>query len=315
MEATTIVTMSPVALTTTFVPPSSCLTDIYLYTTFYGWHFYSLGPPDTNCFPSGWIPATTAYFSPGVCPKGYDIACLTYNSISTLTETIATCCPNGYACFGTQNPWFTGEACSSALTSTGYIVVTTTNSQGAGTTQVAVGTTDAFNAFGVIIRYQSIDSSSTMPLSSPTQQASITNPTASITNPQATISAIAPAASTSTSMPSSGISTGAEIGIGVGIGSGLLVIASFFFLRRLRRRAYSPNGNAAGYTSQPPHEMEGAGLAAESDPEPRSFAQLAELHSSAVYPGRVELEERWPGRAELAESTRPVRAELADSRG
>jgi hypothetical protein len=89
-----IATMSSVlALTTTFVPSSSCLTDIYMYNPG-GSRFFSLGPPDvSDCFPSGWEPATTAYFSPGVCPQGYGIACSSYNSIDTLTETIATCCP------------------------------------------------------------------------------------------------------------------------------------------------------------------------------------------------------------------------------
>ncbi|KAN0079616.1 hypothetical protein V8E54_004830 [Elaphomyces granulatus] len=158
-----------IALTTTFVPPSSCLTDTYLYDsnptqTFP--YFYSLGPPDTSdCFPSGWGPATTAYFSPGVCPLGYSIACSNYNSIGTLTETIATCCPSGYGCLNTlgpvpgslaRAPWFTGEACSSRIRSNETITVTTT---GGGTTETTVlSGVDGINAFGVIIHYQSMSS-------------------------------------------------------------------------------------------------------------------------------------------------------------
>jgi hypothetical protein len=85
--------MSPaLALTTTFIPSPSCLTDIYMYTLG-GIHYFSLGPPNTNCFPSGWQPATAAYFSPGICPQDYGIACSSYNSIDSLTETVATCCP------------------------------------------------------------------------------------------------------------------------------------------------------------------------------------------------------------------------------
>jgi hypothetical protein len=91
-----IATMSQtvLALTTTFVPPPSCLTGVYLYESQSSISYYSLGPPDTSdCFPSGWEPVTTAYFSPGVCPLGYNIACTNYNSTDTLNETIATCCP------------------------------------------------------------------------------------------------------------------------------------------------------------------------------------------------------------------------------
>ncbi|KAN0079619.1 hypothetical protein V8E54_004833 [Elaphomyces granulatus] len=81
------------ALTTTFVPPSSCLTGVYLYES-QSAIYYSLGPPDTSdCFPSGWEPVTTANFSPGVCPLGYSIACTNHNSTDTFNETTATCCP------------------------------------------------------------------------------------------------------------------------------------------------------------------------------------------------------------------------------
>jgi len=111
-------------LTTTFVPPSSCLTDTYLYVATLNQpypYFYSLGPPDTSdCFPSGWKPATTAYFSPEVCPLDYNIACSNYNSIGTLTETIATCCPS---CSSAGPPWFTGEACTSEILSNAIITV------------------------------------------------------------------------------------------------------------------------------------------------------------------------------------------------
>ena len=83
--------MSIPALTTIFTPSPSCLSDLYFYqpTDFY----ISLGPPSTSdCLPSGW--ALSGYFSPGICPSGYAIACSSLNSLGSLTETVATCCPS-----------------------------------------------------------------------------------------------------------------------------------------------------------------------------------------------------------------------------
>jgi hypothetical protein len=167
------------------------------------------------------------------------------------------------------------------------MVVTTTDSQGGGTTQVPVAMDDGVNAFGVIIRYQSSDFATTKPtttLSSPSQQASITNPQASITSPRATSSAAAAgstlAATTSTPMPSSGLPTDAKIGIGVGVGGGLLlllVIAAFCLLGRTRRRAYNSNNIAEGYTGSPPHEIDGASSAMGWSPEPTSPSQIYRL--------------------------------------
>lgn len=98
------------ALTTVFTPPSNCFTDVsllsgYGYPTSYS---VGLGPGNefsdcspcwlglastSTCFPSGW--SLSATFSPGICPSGYSIACSSINSIGTLAETVATCCPRG----------------------------------------------------------------------------------------------------------------------------------------------------------------------------------------------------------------------------
>jgi hypothetical protein len=96
-------TSSPPPLTTLFVPPNSCFTDVYWYsftsgqspqpggTEFMnGVHYLGL-PGYSNCLPTNWAPSS--YYSPGICPGGYTIACSSINSIETLTETVATCCP------------------------------------------------------------------------------------------------------------------------------------------------------------------------------------------------------------------------------
>jgi hypothetical protein len=85
----------PKALTTTFTPSPSCLSDYYLIGSP---PYLSLGPPSTSaCLPSGWE-VTSQYFSPGLCPSGYEIACSAVIGLGTFAETRATCCPSGYSC-------------------------------------------------------------------------------------------------------------------------------------------------------------------------------------------------------------------------
>ncbi|KAI1074572.1 hypothetical protein F5B20DRAFT_563220 [Whalleya microplaca] len=75
-------------LTTTFTAPLGCSKDAQeLYRS--GYLFQ--GPKDQACFPSGYVPNNSAYYSPGVCPSGYTIAC-SHNSFAD--ETIITCCPD-----------------------------------------------------------------------------------------------------------------------------------------------------------------------------------------------------------------------------
>jgi len=92
------------ALTTTFTQPPDCLTTTPVHITWttgcrYGGTecpYVIEGPrlpEQPSCFPSGFNPTTTAYFSPGLCPSGYTPACTELNSAATITETVYTCCP------------------------------------------------------------------------------------------------------------------------------------------------------------------------------------------------------------------------------
>lgn len=80
-----VTSFNRVPLTTTFSPPGECFgvssaSDIYLIDQ------------QTTCLPSGWSPAETAFFSPGlVCPNGYMSACHDTGGVSTITT--VTCCP------------------------------------------------------------------------------------------------------------------------------------------------------------------------------------------------------------------------------
>jgi hypothetical protein len=85
-------------LTTTFRAPSSCATTTpQIYQVWSGTaSSYVEGPlftADPDCFPSGYDPAPTNYYSPGWCPRGYTAACSSLASVSTETETAVICCP------------------------------------------------------------------------------------------------------------------------------------------------------------------------------------------------------------------------------
>lgn len=97
---------SPLSLPTLFVPPNSCFTHVYWYSFISGQPPQPAGttvvpnvpnslylglPGSSNCLPTSWAPSS--YYSPGICPGGYTIACSTVSSVETVTETIATCCP------------------------------------------------------------------------------------------------------------------------------------------------------------------------------------------------------------------------------
>ena len=92
------------ALTTTFAPSPSCLID-YFKLPYQGsaltcldaqnsssqCFFTHLGPATStsDCLPSGYVPTSSFYYSPGICPSGYELACHS----TAGPETRGTCCP------------------------------------------------------------------------------------------------------------------------------------------------------------------------------------------------------------------------------
>ncbi|KAI8650183.1 hypothetical protein NCS56_01470400 [Fusarium sp. Ph1] len=96
------------ALTTTFTPAKTC-SQYYKYR-YTGDEvqctdndgepsactYMQLGPSqsEADCFPSSLELGSTFYYSPGICPSGYQIAC----SSTSGRETRATCCPSSFSC-------------------------------------------------------------------------------------------------------------------------------------------------------------------------------------------------------------------------
>lgn len=96
-------------LTSTFRAPSSCATSAtQLYQVRSGTaSSYVQGPLYTSgsdCFPSGYDPSPTNYYSPGWCPYGYTTACSSLASVTSQTETAVICCPT-YVEFPREVTW------------------------------------------------------------------------------------------------------------------------------------------------------------------------------------------------------------------
>ncbi|EGS23593.1 uncharacterized protein CTHT_0002880 [Thermochaetoides thermophila DSM 1495] len=85
-------------VTTTWQAPSGCATDA-IYQVWSGAESsYIQGPLYTrgsHCFPSGYEPSPTQYYSPAWCPTGYTAACSSLSPVSLglETETAVICCP------------------------------------------------------------------------------------------------------------------------------------------------------------------------------------------------------------------------------
>ncbi|KAJ5094772.1 hypothetical protein N7456_010633 [Penicillium angulare] len=206
-------------LTTTFIPPSTCISDIWVpNSTNQEW--LNLGPTSIDqCLPSGWGPS--AYYSPARCPSGYSA-----HGISTAdSETHAVCCPS-YAettyvlrpQTSSKHPWYSTELCQTQPLS-GTTTFPVTIDKGNGVTQTStgiLGPDGLINAYGISIRWKDGD----FPAS--------TTATPTVTD-----------LSGPSGDKANGLSGGAKAGIGVGVALGALLvigIAVAFFLFQRRRR-------------------------------------------------------------------------------
>jgi hypothetical protein len=89
-------------LTSVFTPAASCFSDYSAlsndpyYLTAYDDPILELpGPDRAECFPDGYF--AVAYYSPGICPKGYSVDFTGYTVSVTggnsVSETFGLCCP------------------------------------------------------------------------------------------------------------------------------------------------------------------------------------------------------------------------------
>lgn len=237
--------MSVGALTTVFTPPASCFASTNIWQV---WEpeetdWYELvGPPDASgCMPSGYEVATTAFFSPGICPSGFTAASSNTATIADLTETTHVCCPTAYD-FTTQpterptdlKPFMSSILCQSVWSSTDSITVTKTVLGDTATTVMEIaGPTDGWlRANGIVVKFRSGDFDS---------QTTASNTSSTSSGEQSITSS---RGGDGGDGGGSGLSSGASIGIGVSVGViGLAAIVGLvWFLLRMRRKKQNQAG-------------------------------------------------------------------------
>ncbi|OJZ83146.1 hypothetical protein ASPFODRAFT_63353 [Aspergillus luchuensis CBS 106.47] len=250
---------APIPLTTTFVPPSTCISDFWLVSSS-SKTWMNLGPAHTaECVPSGWD--VSSYFSPGLCPTGYRIAASNIVIDGTITETAATCCPTiGIQTYSTRTTYTPGwtelEVCTwepGKSTEIEFAYTWTDTAGSTSSTSSSLSSPGHINGYGISIRWQSTDFTTPAATSASTTSSGDLPATA-------TSSTISPTSTSSSS--SSGLSTGAKAGIGVGVAAGavLAIFLLLFFLRRRKVNASSANQQAyqspdKGYRVQRVNEL------------------------------------------------------------
>ncbi|OGE50651.1 hypothetical protein PENARI_c016G05884 [Penicillium arizonense] len=206
-------TGGPLPLTTTFTPPSQCVSDFWVAYNTGSSIYLNLGPTTPSlCLPTGWD--STTYFSPGVCPSGYGIAASVTVPMGNAIETVATCCPVSAVC-----QWTPGPNIATTFDQTYWTTISTTPSPTTVTTTdsgTLSGTNGLINAYGVVIRWQSTDFS----------------------NAPATAVATTTGAAAEATHDSSGLTAGADVGIGIGAAVAVILFVAMgvFLLRRRNRR-------------------------------------------------------------------------------
>ncbi|KAH6968058.1 hypothetical protein HG530_007812 [Fusarium avenaceum] len=224
-------------LTTTFTPAKSCF-QYYKYrytgnelTCLEGGTgapsvctYMQLGPSGSNsdCFPSSLELGSTFYYSPGICPSGFEVAC----SSTFGGETRATCCPSSFSCQTESGwPWYSTDLCTIEIPRTVQVIVSESVVGGDWERNTVNGA--AANAIGIPIRWHSSDfaTTTTGTRASATDRETITIPPSTST------------ASSDSTPGDGGLSTGAKAGIGAGVGVAALALlaALGWFVLRTRR--------------------------------------------------------------------------------
>ncbi|KAI9741300.1 MAG: hypothetical protein M1834_003017 [Cirrosporium novae-zelandiae] len=253
-------------LTTTFSPPTGCLSTI---TSPYGSPNLYLAKTgeiiDPNCYPTDYT--TDDIYSPGFCPSGWSSACTPldtdgspYFTFSATSVSVYQCCPTGFSCaiwanylnyyFCTSNIpttsiplWIVGISSGVSIQTLVTTIphpswkantITSSASSGSAVQTITTSSSPKVYAKPIFVAYQSTDTQVVYHYSPSLRPTSVS--------------------ATSDASTNSGLSTGAKIAIGVVVP--LVVIFSallvgFFILRHRRRRKLQMQNTAPIQTTQP----------------------------------------------------------------
>ncbi|KAL8948758.1 MAG: hypothetical protein Q9222_005083 [Ikaeria aurantiellina] len=265
----------PIALTTIFTPPTSCISTVtYDGTSF--WQGGLLQTGDQNCFPPRFTDIYNSLYSPGICPSGWT-SVGNPNGVGPITQkdghlgTRAFCCPSGYYHSSTTEGHLR-NACASLFGSPlTNVFSTSTRAEGpiprnAKLTTIDPQSVDQNTVYADIIAIQWANTnskilalmSSTTSSSSAPGQTNPARPGSGIVPNVAAATSTAAVTSTQFSNGGGGLSVGAEAGIGIGAAIGAIALAMFaYFLWRRRRKSQDSvesNGPMATVPYQEPYQ-------------------------------------------------------------
>lgn len=273
-------------LTTIYTPPQSCLDAPFtLQTSSSGVAGFSSAwrdPSQTsaNCYPSSYssLQYNWGWYSPGVCPSGYNIAQSRIVRNGSIGTTLAFCCPASMTISGLSSSGGSNYQYCTSLASDVPVWSYINNAW-----SIVTASSFSFTAFQwpISVEWALSDLSRFTPASAPVLAATATS----------TISSLASGAnigSPSTGSPASppfsferGLSTGAQVGIGAGIGLAAIAVIVAVILWLLKRRKVRAVGRSRDAKEEPLYvdgKFELATEGAERSP-PQPPAELAESGS------------------------------------
>ncbi|KAJ5678919.1 hypothetical protein N7462_007163 [Penicillium macrosclerotiorum] len=266
-DATTTTRTAPLPLTTTFTPPSECLTNLWAAMSNSS-TWMNLGPINTaECLPSGWAPKS--YYSPGICPSGWIMAYNTTTSTGGTAETRGTCCPVYPASswtFSTRTAseswtngpwesWYDTEVCqwTVPVTETTYPYLYTSGDATIMASGRMTGGAAGWNAYGIEVRWKASDGIGAVATATESTASSSRTASSSQSSHGNTY-----ASSPSGETGSSGLSLGAKAGIGIGAGTAAVLtifLIGLVIMRRRKRRATNSD-ELTHFHKMPDHKIQ-----------------------------------------------------------
>ncbi|KAK4451423.1 phosphoinositide 3-kinase regulatory subunit 5 [Podospora aff. communis PSN243] len=278
----TITTFPTIPLTTTFTARDPVCSDIHVDNI----NILHIDDQTASCLPTGFNPAPTAFFSPGIaCPSGYWTACIDSRGVSSITT--VTCCPTrgtsiSMSCVpdpeSLSGPWVNQYCTWTAGNARIPLEVVQIKDGGSSKMVKTLSGVDGINALGVRMVYQATDMTAT-------------GTPASTSGPSQTGAAQGGISNLPNAESGPGLSIGATVAIGVIVPVVVIgALVGFFLLWRKRRReAYGATTEAEVHDSQEsqesqvenkvyysgaPHELSVSGQALEM-PGTRMVAELS----------------------------------------